>query len=60
MLAILEPYRHPQAPVTKSTLPGREISVRRRQPLGCEIPHLSAELIHKYVADLKHLDLLER
>jgi fatty acid CoA ligase FadD9 len=57
MLQILGPYRHPQAAVAKATLSAERFQAAATS-LGCEIPHLSAELIQKYVADLQHLDLL--
>lgn len=57
MLAILEPYRQPQRPTNKSMLPADRFRA------GCaaadfDIPPVSAELIGKYVADLRHLRLL--
>ncbi len=57
MLAILEPYRHPQRPVAKSLLPAERYRAACAAA-GFNIPHLSAELINKYVADLHHLHLL--
>lgn len=55
MLAILEPYRHPQAAMTKSLLTAEKFRTAA-SAAGFEIPHLSSELIKKYVADLRHLD----
>jgi len=57
MLAILGPYRHPQTPVAKSRLSAEKFRAAS-QAAGFDIPHLSAELINKYVADLRHLRLL--
>jgi fatty acid CoA ligase FadD9 len=57
MLAILEPYSHPQTPGTKSLLAGEKFHAGL-QATGLDIPHLSSELIDKYVADLRHLHLL--
>jgi fatty acid CoA ligase FadD9 len=57
MLAILEPYRHPQMAVTKSRLPADRFSAAVHAA-GLEVPHLSAALINKYVADLRHHQLL--
>jgi fatty acid CoA ligase FadD9 len=56
MLAILEPYRRPQTPVAKSRLPANRFCAAS-EAAGFDIPHLSAELINKYVADLRHLRL---
>ncbi len=57
MLAIMEPYRHPQAAVAKSFL-----SVERfrsaSEEAGHPIPRLSGAMIQKYVADLRFLELL--
>jgi fatty acid CoA ligase FadD9 len=57
MLAILEPYRH-----TQIASAGPALQLDRFQgaakAAGFEIPHMSAELIKKYVADLQHLHLL--
>jgi fatty acid CoA ligase FadD9 len=57
MLAILGPYRRPQTPVAKSRLPADRFCAAS-EAAGFDIPHLSAELINKYVADLRHLRLL--
>jgi fatty acid CoA ligase FadD9 len=57
MLAILEPYSHPQRPVTKSVLSAERFRAAS-QAAGFDIPHLSSELINKYLADLRHLNLL--
>ena len=57
MLAILGPYRRPQTAVTKSVLPAAKFHAASSEA-GLEMPSLSASLIHKYVADLKHLRLL--
>jgi fatty acid CoA ligase FadD9 len=57
MLAILGPYRHPQRPVAKSLLPAEKFRATAKAA-GFDIPHLSADLINKYVADLRHLHLL--
>ena len=57
MLAILGPYRHPQTPGAKSRLSADRFRAAT-QAVGFDIPHLSAQLINKYVADLRHLRLL--
>jgi fatty acid CoA ligase FadD9 len=57
MLAILEPYSHPQRPGTKSLLTAEKFRAAS-QAAGFDTPHLSPQLINKYVADLRHLHLL--
>jgi fatty acid CoA ligase FadD9 len=57
VLAIIGPYRHPQIPVTKTRFPTERFCAAT-QAAGYEIPHVSADLIHKYVADLRGLHLL--
>lgn len=57
MLAILEPYSHPQTPVAKALLPADRFRAAS-EAAGFGIPHLSAKLINKYVADLRYLQLL--
>jgi fatty acid CoA ligase FadD9 len=57
VLAIVGPYRHPQRAVAKSLLPAERFCTASTAA-GFEIPHLSAELINKYVADLRRLELL--
>jgi fatty acid CoA ligase FadD9 len=57
MLAIMGPYRHPQAAVAKSFLPVQRFR-SAAEAAGYPIPRLSGALIRKYVADLRHLELL--
>jgi fatty acid CoA ligase FadD9 len=57
VLAILDPYRHPQTPAAKSLLPAGKFRTAA-EAAGLPIPHLSAELINKCYADLRHLRLL--
>jgi fatty acid CoA ligase FadD9 len=57
LLALLEPYRAPQRAGSKSILPAARFHVAA-QAAGYDVPHLSAELIEKYVADLRHLRVL--
>ncbi|MBV8224816.1 MAG: thioester reductase domain-containing protein [Verrucomicrobia bacterium] len=57
LLALLEPYIHPETPVAKSRLPAQRFCAAL-EANGFDIPHLSAELINKYVADLRHLHLI--
>jgi fatty acid CoA ligase FadD9 len=57
MLTIMGPYRHPQAAVAKSFLPVERFR-SAAEATGHPIPRLSAALIHKYVADLRHLGWL--
>jgi fatty acid CoA ligase FadD9 len=57
VLALLEPYRRPQTPVAKPLLPAERFRAAA-EGNGFVIPHLSAEVIKKYVADLRYLHLL--
>ena len=57
MLAILDPYRQPQRPTNKSALPADRFQAATAAA-GRAIPPVTAELIGKYVADLRHLELL--
>jgi fatty acid CoA ligase FadD9 len=57
LLALLEPYRRPQTPVAKSRIPAQRFCAAL-EAIGFDTPHLSAELINKYVADLRQLRLI--
>lgn len=57
MLAILDPYRRPQFAAAQSNLPAENFR-SATDAAGYPIPHLSEALIKKYVADLRHLNLL--
>ncbi len=57
MLAIMGPYRQPQHAVAKSFLPVERFR-SAAEAAGHPIPQLSNALIHKYVADLRHLEWL--
>jgi fatty acid CoA ligase FadD9 len=57
MLALLDPYRQPQPAMTVSMLSAERFRAAA-QAAGIGIPHLSKELIDKYVADLRSLRLL--
>jgi fatty acid CoA ligase FadD9 len=57
VLTLLEPYRHPQKAVSTPLLPAAGFRAATAAA-GLDIPHLSAELIKKYVADLRYLHLL--
>ena len=57
MLAILDPYRQPQRAMGKSMLPAERFQTATAAA-GYVIPPVSADLIGKYVADLRHLKLL--
>jgi fatty acid CoA ligase FadD9 len=57
MLAILGPYRQHQRPMAKSMLPAERFQ-SAVAAAGLTIPPVSAGLISKYVADLRHLGLL--
>jgi fatty acid CoA ligase FadD9 len=54
MLAILGPYRHPQTPGEKSIIQAERFTAAT-EAAGLHVPRLSAELISKYVADLRLL-----
>jgi len=56
MLAILGPYRRPQAAATKSALPAERFQ-QAAAAAGFGLPPLSSTLINKYVADLRALQL---
>ena len=57
MLAILDPYRHPQRAGAKSSLPTGRFQAAS-QAAGFEVPRLSKAVINKYLADLTHLQML--
>jgi fatty acid CoA ligase FadD9 len=57
MLAILGPYRRPQAAAAKSALPAEQFR-QAAAAAGFEMPPLSSTLISKYVADLKNHQLV--
>jgi fatty acid CoA ligase FadD9 len=57
MLAILRPYRGPQVAGAAPSLQLERFRAAS-QAAGFDIPHMSPELIKKYVADLRGLDLL--
>jgi fatty acid CoA ligase FadD9 len=58
LLALLGPYRNPQMAGTKSLLSTARFSAAAKAA-GVEIPRLSAAMINKYVADLRHLRMLK-
>jgi fatty acid CoA ligase FadD9 len=58
MLAILGPYRRPQSAATRSVLPAERFR-QAAAAAGFEMESLSSALISKYLADLKHLGLVE-
>jgi fatty acid CoA ligase FadD9 len=57
LLTIMGPYRHPQAAMAKSFLPVERFR-SAAEAAGHPIPRLAAPIIHKYVADLRHLGWL--
>ncbi|MCB2061360.1 MAG: thioester reductase domain-containing protein, partial [Novosphingobium sp.] len=57
MLAILGPYRHPQAAVTRSRLPAERFRSATKAA-GFDIPPVSQGLINQYVVGLRHHGLL--
>ncbi|WP_395396998.1 carboxylic acid reductase [Novosphingobium sp. BL-8A] len=58
LLQIIEPYRHPQHPGMGEGVPCQRFA-DDAQAAGCPISHPGAALIHKYVADLRHVGLLQ-
>jgi fatty acid CoA ligase FadD9 len=59
VLKVLEVYREPMAPVPGSPVPGERFQ-SAVQGSGRAIPHLSKELIEKYLVDLERLGVLSR
>ncbi|HMO67207.1 MAG TPA: hypothetical protein PKE25_00810, partial [Novosphingobium sp.] len=57
MLTILGPWRHPQTATAKGFLPVARFSAAA-QAAGYPVRGLTPAMIHKYVADLRHLGLL--
>ncbi|MGE3691718.1 MAG: carboxylic acid reductase [Novosphingobium sp.] len=57
MLAILGPYRQPQAVAGKSVMQVERFC-NALHDAGCEIPDFTSDVIRKYVSDLRHLELL--
>jgi fatty acid CoA ligase FadD9 len=57
MLTILDPYRKPQHAGMGQSMPLARFEAAAAAS-GHPIPTFSADLIHKYVADLRHLNLL--
>ncbi len=57
ILAILGPYREPQHPGMGNGVACERFSAAA-EAAGHPVPHLNAQLIHKYVADIKHVGLL--
>jgi fatty acid CoA ligase FadD9 len=57
VLSVLGPYSLPQAPMAKSRFPAQRFC-GALEATGLAVPRLSAELINKYVADLRHLHLI--
>lgn len=57
MLAILGPYRRPQAAGTESRLPASRFRAAT-SAAGLRMPQVSRELIERYVAGLRHHQLL--
>jgi fatty acid CoA ligase FadD9 len=57
LINILGPYRHHQTAGTKSMLSADRFRAAA-DAVGLAIPHMSAAVIRKYVADLRHLKML--
>ena len=59
-LPLLHAFRNPEEPVNGSLIPAHRFqkAVRDAELDDKDIPRLSAELITKYVTDLRHLDIL--
>lgn len=61
MLPLLDAYRKPERPVRGALAPAEVFHAAvRAAGVGAErdIPHLTRQLIGKYVADLEHLGLV--
>ncbi|MCW1431083.1 carboxylic acid reductase [Novosphingobium sp. JCM 18896] len=58
LLQIIEPYRHPQHPGMGEGVPCQRFA-GDAEAAGYPVAHLEAGLIHKYVADLRHVGLLK-
>jgi fatty acid CoA ligase FadD9 len=58
LLQILDPYQHPQHAGMGEGLACQRFA-RGAEAVGYPLPHLGADLIYKYVADLKHVGLLK-
>ncbi|HYB80598.1 MAG TPA: carboxylic acid reductase, partial [Mycobacterium sp.] len=59
VLAVLDVYREPMAAVAGSPVPGERFQTAVHES-GREIPHLSKQLIEKYLVDLEQLGVLSR
>ncbi|RDH78585.1 NAD-dependent epimerase/dehydratase family protein [Mycolicibacterium moriokaense] len=57
VLAVLDIYRQPAEPVAGSLVPGKHFGAGVEKS-GRQIPHVTAELITKYLADMKLAGLL--
>jgi len=57
ILAILDPWRHPQHPGMGQGLACDRFSAAA-EAAGFPVPHLGAALIEKYVADLRQLGMI--
>jgi fatty acid CoA ligase FadD9 len=59
VLTVLDVYRQPVPAVAGSAIPGERFQTAVEKS-GRAIPHLSQQLIDKYLVDLEHLGLLSR
>ncbi|HWT47051.1 MAG TPA: hypothetical protein VN255_00180 [Mycobacterium sp.] len=59
VFTVLDVYREPMTAVAGSPIPGERFQTAV-QVSGRTIPHLSKELIEKYLADLEQLGVLSR
>ncbi len=59
VLTVLDVYREPMHAVAGSPVPGTQFRTAI-EASGRSIPHLSEQLIDKYLADLKRLGVLNR
>lgn len=57
VLTVLDAYRHPAEVIAGSAIPSERFRAAVRA-VGHSIPHLSALLIGKYIADLRQLQVL--
>lgn len=60
LLPLLHAFRRPEEPLCGSAIPADRFAeaVRGAGLTDAEIPHVSQELIRKYAADLRHLELI--
>jgi fatty acid CoA ligase FadD9 len=58
MINILEPYAKPSSPHQVAARSERFVEAVRTIAIGPDIPHLTEEFIHKYLDDMRNLELI--